>query len=104
MGVKIHRMAPSAPIQRSRVTGIGFHVPPRVVTNADLEQVMDTTDRAKQVVQELFSAYLDEPGQMSEGFAEAVNRHRAVADYIAGMTDRFAIREHARLTGRHLFD
>ena len=67
-------------------------------------QVMDTTDRARQVVQELFAAYLDEPGQMSEGFAEAANRHRAVADYIAGMTDRFAIREQARLTGRHLFD
>ena len=29
---------------RSRVTGIGFHVPPRVVTNHDLEQVMDTSD------------------------------------------------------------
>ena len=67
-------------------------------------QVMDTTDRARQVVQELFTAYLGEPGQMSEGFAEAANRQRAVADYIAGMTDRFAIREHARLTGRHLFD
>ncbi len=29
---------------RSRITGIGFHVPPRVVTNHDLEQMMDTTD------------------------------------------------------------
>jgi 3-oxoacyl-[acyl-carrier-protein] synthase-3 len=29
---------------RSRLTGIGFHVPPRVVTNHDLEQVMDTSD------------------------------------------------------------
>jgi dGTPase len=28
---------------------------------------------------------------------------RAVADYIAGMTDRFAQREHQRLTGRDLF-
>jgi len=27
---------------------------------------------------------------------------RAVADYIAGMTDRFAAREHERLTGRRL--
>jgi hypothetical protein len=26
-----------------------------------------------------------------------------VADYIAGMTDRFALREHRRLTGRWLF-
>ena len=33
-------MAPA----RSRVTGIGFHVPPRVVTNHDLEKLMDTSD------------------------------------------------------------
>jgi len=26
-----------------------------------------------------------------------------VADYIAGMTDRFAVREHERLTGRRVF-
>ncbi len=29
---------------RSRITGIGFHVPPRVVRNADLEKMMDTSD------------------------------------------------------------
>ena len=29
---------------RSRITGIGFHVPPRVVRNSDLEQMMDTSD------------------------------------------------------------
>ena len=29
---------------RSRLTGIAFHVPPRVVTNHDLEQLMDTSD------------------------------------------------------------
>ena len=29
---------------RSRISGIGFHVPPRVVRNADLEQLMDTSD------------------------------------------------------------
>jgi dGTPase len=28
---------------------------------------------------------------------------RQLADYIAGMTDRFAIREHQRLTGQRLF-
>jgi dGTPase len=27
---------------------------------------------------------------------------RRVADYVAGMTDRFALREHERLTGRRL--
>ncbi|MCC6348256.1 MAG: ketoacyl-ACP synthase III [Candidatus Eisenbacteria bacterium] len=29
---------------RSRITGIGFHVPPRVVSNHDLEKLMDTSD------------------------------------------------------------
>ena len=29
---------------RSRITGLGFHVPPRVVTNHDLEALMDTSD------------------------------------------------------------
>lgn len=29
---------------RSRITGLGFHVPPRIVTNHDLEQIMDTND------------------------------------------------------------
>ena len=31
-------------MMRSRITGLGFHVPPRVVTNADLEKLMDTSD------------------------------------------------------------
>ena len=30
-------------------------------------------------------------------------RHRAITDYVAGMTDRYALREHERLTGRTLF-
>jgi 3-oxoacyl-[acyl-carrier-protein] synthase-3 len=29
---------------RSRITGTGFHVPPRVVSNTDLEKIMDTSD------------------------------------------------------------
>jgi dGTPase len=57
------------------------------------------------VVAELFAAYTAAPNEMP---AEHANRrtpaHRAVADYIAGMTDRFALREHHRLTGRRLFE
>ena len=66
-------------------------------------QVNDTTARAKQVLGELFHAYVDAPQEMQAAFAERDDRHRAVADYIAGMTDRFAVREHERLTGRRLF-
>jgi dGTPase len=73
-------------------------------------QVMQTTGQAKQVVRELFSAYMSDPLQMAAGFSGRAGQSgghpatvaRAVADYIAGMTDRFAAREHERLTGRRL--
>ena len=65
-------------------------------------QVVDTTAQARQVVRELFAAYLDRPAELRPSFAERPDRERAVADYIAGMTDRFALREHERLTGQRL--
>jgi dGTPase len=65
-------------------------------------QVMDTTGRARQVVRELFAAYLARPAEMAGGFGVREDRERAVADYIAGMTDRFAAREHERLTGQRI--
>ena len=67
-------------------------------------RVTAMTERARTVVAELFSVYLDRPHEMSGDFAASSDRPRAVADYIAGMTDRFALREHHRLTGRRLFD
>nr|WP_297357534.1 deoxyguanosinetriphosphate triphosphohydrolase [uncultured Caldimonas sp.] len=66
-------------------------------------QVVETTSRGKQVVRELFDAYLSAPDEMPPDYAGAPDVHRTVADYIAGMTDRFAIREHERLTGRSVF-
>jgi dGTPase len=63
-------------------------------------RVTQTTDQAQQVVRELFAAYLARAEEMPASYAERTDRHRAVADYIAGMTDRFAMREHERLTGR----
>ena len=65
-------------------------------------QVMQRMGQAQQVVHELFAAYTAQPGEMRAEFAAREDRHRAVADYIAGMTDRFALREHERLTGRKL--
>jgi dGTPase len=66
-------------------------------------QVNDTTAKAKQVLSELFAAYVAQPSVMPSDFAQREDLHRAVADYIAGMTDRFAVREHERLTGRRVF-
>ena len=65
-------------------------------------QVTRIMEQAKQAVRELFDAYLAKPQEMRAEFAARDDRHRAVADYIAGMTDRFALREHERLTGRKL--
>jgi dGTPase len=66
-------------------------------------QVQGTRARAEQVLRDLFAAYVSDPSQLPADFADRADRERACADYIAGMTDRFAIREHQRLTGRALF-
>ena len=67
-------------------------------------RVTQMTTLARTVVVELFAAYRAQPAQMTPEYATAQDRPRAVADYIAGMTDRFALREHQRLTGQRLFD
>jgi len=66
-------------------------------------QVMETTERARRVVTELFALYMDQPQELPPGHQLSTHQARAVADYIAGMTDRFAIREHERLMGVVLF-
>lgn len=76
-------------------------------------QVMATTDLARRIVRELFATYMDAPQDMPPGFAarsgaahagsdEMAARARIVTDFIAGMTDRFAVREHERITGLRL--
>lgn len=72
-------------------------------------QVVGTMEAAQQVVRELFALYGTDCGCLPEGRAAQVRaaggqaqRMRAIADFIAGMTDRFALREHERLTGRRL--
>ena len=65
-------------------------------------QVMQTTEQARHVVRDLFEAYVNSPQDMQIDFARRTDTHQAVADYIAGMTDRFAMREHERLTGRQV--
>jgi dGTPase len=66
-------------------------------------KVVHTMDMAQQVVRDLFAAYTQRPHEMHPGAVVAVPvTPRSVADYIAGMTDRFAVREHTRLTGLKL--
>ena len=69
------------------------------------ERVYRATAEASHVVRELFDAYLDAPDRLPpEWRAEAGApgsrpTARLVADYIAGMTDRYAFEAHSRLTG-----
>lgn len=55
-----------------------------------------------QVVRDLFEAYLDTPSLMPEGWQvdDEQAQARMISDYIAGMTDRFALQSHAKLEPR----
>lgn len=67
-------------------------------------RVMQTTGQAKDVVRELFEAYLAPTSSLPATSTQPdATPERRVADYIAGMTDRFALREFERLTGRQAF-
>ena len=66
---------------------------------------LTTAERAGEVMAALFAAYSADPGLMGPGWAERLQegepeRSRHIADYIAGMTDRFAISAYTRITGR----
>ncbi|MBL4813171.1 MAG: deoxyguanosinetriphosphate triphosphohydrolase [Rhodobacteraceae bacterium] len=71
--------------------------------------VVEMRGQVTQVVNELFPIYMDKPEnlpkQWRKDVAEAEGKvalARIVGDYIAGMTDRFAIQEHRRLTGQKI--
>jgi dGTPase len=62
-------------------------------------RVMRMTTKARRVVTELFHAFHDEPRllPLDHQARAAEDRARAIADYVAGMTDRYAMKEHQRL-------
>ena len=64
-------------------------------------QVVAMTDNARRVMHDLFAAYMADRDLVPPHYRPAAERDRprAVADYIAGMTDRYALREHGRLFG-----
>ena len=55
------------------------------------------------LLRELFEIYRGDPAQLPADHGASEDLPRACADYIAGMTDRFALKEHQRLTGQQLF-
>ncbi len=68
-------------------------------------QVNRMTSKARRIVTELFDAFMLEPNLLPPDYQQSAHESslqpaaqaRAIADYIAGMTDRYAIREHKRL-------
>lgn len=67
------------------------------------EQVRSMNEETKVMVESLFGTYMKDIGQLPATFEQdadsrdEASRARVVADYIAGMTDRFAISEYERL-------
>ena len=63
-------------------------------------KVVRMSEKARRLLRELFDAFTREPRLMPpehRARADMVDTPRAVCDYIAGMTDRYAIREHRRI-------
>ena len=68
---------------------------------------MEKRAEVTQVVEDLFPLFLDDPDLLPRRWRNdvAAAQHdrqqlaRIVSDYIAGMTDRFALQEHGRLCG-----
>ena len=61
--------------------------------------------RAKQLLKELFDYFFQHPQKLGDQARKQIRKsgkHRAVCDYIAGMTDRFAIAEHRKYFGDKL--
>jgi len=60
-------------------------------------QVLRMTNKAARIIGDLFSAFLGDPRLLPPQYQRTDDQPRAVADYVAGMTDRYAMKEHRRL-------
>lgn len=66
------------------------------------KQVDEANTRAVRILEEVFNFYLKHPKEIGEQSRKRIRReglHRAVCDYIAGMTDRYVMHEHQRHFG-----
>lgn len=62
-------------------------------------KVRRMTEKARRVIVDLFGAFMADPYLLPPQYQQRIEADaaRTVADYIAGMTDRYAIKEHQRL-------
>jgi dGTPase len=95
----VHRAPPLAAF------GVGIHAEHRELKHFlrinlyQHYQVLRMTNKARRIVTDLFGAFKEDPRLLPPQYQEMAkaDKPRAIADYIAGMTDRYAIREHRRL-------
>jgi len=86
--------------RRSELEGLRQYLTTHLYRHPQITAVMRSAER---IVDELFQRYLREPREMPLGWRlagereEAPRRAHLVADFVAGMTDRFAVNEHRRL-------
>jgi dGTPase len=63
-------------------------------------RVVRMQTKAERIIEDIFAAYQGEPATLPDqfqAFIEQRGRERTICDYIAGMTDRYAIEEHQKL-------
>lgn len=62
-------------------------------------QVLRMTNKAQRIITELFQAFMADPRLLPPQYQHRArsDQPRAIADYIAGMTDRYAMKEHRKL-------
>jgi dGTPase len=101
---------------RARAVALVQYSPKRRALNLELRDylydhvyssplVHEPNVRAVRMLEQLFHYYLDhhlEVGEQARKRARKTGWHRAICDYLAGMTDRYAILEHQRLLGLRL--
>ena len=72
--------------------------------NSSVEHV---SDKAQIIISDLFKYYIENPKRLNETTwrkIKGIPVQQVVCDYVAGMTDRFAMKEHQRIFGKSPFD
>jgi dGTPase len=116
--LRLNELRPSSinDVREQKMPIVGFsdevqekHMNLKLLLNKHLyhhRKVLNMVDEAKGMIEVLFDRYMNNPEKMSSEFASSAriygkhqtDKARVIADYIAGMTDRFAIAEYDRLS------
>jgi len=73
-------------------------------------EVTTKRDVGQKIVRELFGYFMDNPAEMPAEWSRGIDtqdepkKARVIADYIAGMTDRYAVREYERIFGGKVYE